>query len=168
MKDAEQWGKKIISIIWHFVADMWEIRNDKEHNNNGKSVEIEKKKEIEQITWLIQGISEFEEKHPYMKTTKQKLEKYPLSKIKAMNEQLQTLYESVKAKNTSRKVKNILIKIEQKIITKKDNTKELTNKQKARREGKIEPNKTNKKLFMTAQAISHVSTHVGGPHFDVG
>jgi hypothetical protein len=69
LKDAEQWGKKIILIIWKFVADMWRIRNEKEHNLDGNNKEIEKMKEGEQIKWIIKALKEFDEDHPYMNIT---------------------------------------------------------------------------------------------------
>jgi hypothetical protein len=153
MKDAECWGKRILAIIWKFIIDMWKIRNDKEHNLDGQSSEIKKTKEIEQIMWLIRNIKEYDVNHPYRDATEVTLTKYPLNNLKIMNTQLQTLYESEKIKHTSRTGKN---KLNQKSMNNKGNKSKKTYKK-----IKVE------KLSQTAQVISHISTHVGGPHSGV-
>jgi hypothetical protein len=176
LKDAEQWGKKVIIVIWKFVTDMWRIRNDKEHNLDGNNKEIEKKKEGEQIKWIIKALKEFDEEHPYMNITDDTLQKQPLQNIKNMNEQLQTLYESVKAKHISRKGKekqrkNIEIPKTTPKNSKKKKTRKVTKEYKIQEDSKSTKRqkytqiKTNKNpLSLTVQAISHVSTHTGGPH----
>jgi hypothetical protein len=153
LKDAETWGKRILGIIWKFVMDMWKIRNDTEHNLDGQSNEIKKTKEIEQILWLIDNIKEYKTKHPYQNATEITLMNYPINNLQTMNLQMQTLYESEKQLYTSRTGKNKQNKVtsNQKEPMTKENTKRV----------KVE------KLSLTAQVISHISTHVVGPHSGV-
>jgi ribonuclease HI len=184
LNDAEQRGKKITVFVWRFVIDMWRIRNEQEHNLDGKKLEIAKTKETEQIMWLIKEIKTFEEQHPYMNITKEKLKNHPLSNIQNMNEQLQTLYDSVKAKHISRTGKK---KISQRTeyAGESDQYETTTNseiklprikhtkKQKKAKTSKKEETKSITRtsripLSQTVQAISHVSTHIGGPRLGEG
>jgi hypothetical protein len=177
--DAEQWGKKCLTIIWKFVIDMWRQRNETEHNLDGETSKIAKRKEIEQILWIINAVKEYKEIHPYMNATEISLEKYPINNLKMMNQQMQTLYASCKSKYISRTGKNKVTKEEKKAeesskkneSTKnkrydtniKHESKKKTHKGKNNRKDQDQPLKKYKKLSLTAQAILHISTHEGEP-----
>jgi hypothetical protein len=128
---------------------MWKLRNECEHNQEGLSMDIKKKKEIEQIMWLIKHIEEQNTSHPFKNLTQEKAQKYPIMNLQMINRQLQTLHESNKEKNKNRTK-----------ITKSNVAQQ-----------KHIGNKTSKNqivlLSQTAQAISHISTQVVGPHFGV-
>jgi hypothetical protein len=49
---AESWGTKIVTLIWTFFLDVWFARNNTEHNLDEKSVEIQKRKLVEKISWI--------------------------------------------------------------------------------------------------------------------
>jgi hypothetical protein len=93
--DAEQWGKKLVQLMWRFVIDMWTIRNNKEDTNEGISNEVVLRKEIEQMTWLLQNIKVT---HPYENITQENMMTIPILNLKIMNAQLQALYEVSKPK----------------------------------------------------------------------
>jgi hypothetical protein len=70
--------------------------------------------------------------------------------LQMMNKQLQTLHERHKPRNS-------------------DNRTHKDPKEHSKNNTSIEPrNNIDKKLSRTAQVISHISTHVVGPHFGVG
>jgi hypothetical protein len=88
---AETWGTKIVTLIWDFVLEMWFARNDTEHNLEGKNVEIQKKKLVEQITWVRRKIDN-KVHHPYKTITETELTALPLNNLAIMVDQIQNIF----------------------------------------------------------------------------
>jgi RNase H len=88
---AESWGMKIVTLIWDFVLEMWFSRNETEHNLESNTVEIQKRKLVEQIIWIREKIDK-RVSHPYTEIQEAELRKLPTNNLAIMVDQIQNIF----------------------------------------------------------------------------
>jgi hypothetical protein len=85
---ADNWGKKIIGIIWRHILIIWKVRNDTEYGINSK--DGTKEKLIHKISWYNDNMEN--KPNPYKMATSEQLQILPLENLLIMNEQLRDLW----------------------------------------------------------------------------
>jgi hypothetical protein len=99
--DSEVWGKKVLQLAWEYVFNMWETRNDIEHNSNGDPSKEIKRKLILKIMWNIKNFSQ-ESAHPYKSFEDTELMELPLANLQMIDVQAEQfrLWDKNKQKNS--------------------------------------------------------------------
>jgi hypothetical protein len=67
-----------------FTLDMWEMRNDVEHDTEGEPIKEKKRKIIDKILWGIDQIGEAIQ-HPYEDSTYEELIELPLQNLQIID-----------------------------------------------------------------------------------
>jgi hypothetical protein len=104
---AEKWGRDLILILWKFVYDCWNCRNEIEHDLTGDPVKAKKEKKILHIQWIVKN-SKVCQKHSYYNEEKDNLIKLPLNNLQMMEHQLNNLAKTDKERKQPNQVKNNL------------------------------------------------------------
>jgi hypothetical protein len=94
--NAEAWGKKMVALAHRFVLDAWNIRNEREYQDEDpESDTTVKKKLIRKIIWTIAQIGD-NVQHPYSQENSEKLNNLPMNNLEIMDDQVTSILKTTK------------------------------------------------------------------------
>jgi hypothetical protein len=101
---VDKWGKDFILILWKFVYECWQARNDTEHDVNGDPTRAKKEKILSHIQWLVET-SDLCKQHACYQKEKNKLVELPLNNLLMMEHQLSNLAKTDKIRTKEKQGK---------------------------------------------------------------